>query len=362
MIRMQKVNEMKPEIVFIDGNLNSGGAERIFCTLVRNIDREKYDAEVVITGVPGEMVSLLPEDIKCHYLNIRRSRYAFFHLGKLLKRIKPDAVFSVAPTSMQAAWLARFIFRMKYRITMRYCLMPKQMIREGFKGSFWEDKISSFIIRRIECVIPEHKYMEEELKEVVKLPDHQLVSVLNPLDEPLINSQIQEPFSFPDNQVNVVAAGRINKEKGFDFLVEAFVKVVKKAPHFHLYIIGKDINNNQAALEEYIRQSGCTDNIHFEGFQFNPYKYFKAADLYVLSSRWEASPNVVFENLYLGQRIVATNCSPILKDILGENGTLVEWGDTDALANAILAYKEYKKECKKFYSLEEFYNTILGVK
>lgn len=352
----------KPKIVFIDGNLNSGGAERIFCTLVRNIDREKYDAEVVITGVPGEMVNLLPEDIKCHYLNIKRSRYAFFHLGKLFKKIKPDAVFSVAHTSMQAAWLARFIFGLKFRISTRYCLMPKQMIREGFRGGFWEDKISDFIIHRIDCVIPEHKYMEEELKEVIKLPANKLVPVLNPLDEPLINKQIQEPFSFPDNQVNVVAAGRINREKGFDFLVEAFAKVVKKDPKFHLYIIGKDINNNQAALEKSIQEWGCAGNIHFEGFQFNPYKYFKAADLYVLSSRWEASPNVVFENLYLGQRIVATNCSPILKDILGANGTLVEWGDTDAMADAILAYKEYKRESKKFYSLDEFYNAILGIK
>ena len=48
---------MKKKIVFIDGNLNPGGAERILCTLIRNIDREKYDVEVIITGRPGDIVA-----------------------------------------------------------------------------------------------------------------------------------------------------------------------------------------------------------------------------------------------------------------------------------------------------------------
>ena len=58
---------------------------------------------------------------------------------------------------------------------------------------------------------------------------------------------------------------------------------------------------------------------------------------------------------------MATDCSPILKDVLGNNGILVPWGDTRQMAHAILNYKQYKEESKKFYSLEDFYNTILTV-
>ena len=354
---------MKKKIVFIDGNLNPGGAERILCTLIRNIDREKYDVEVIITGCPGDMLALLPQDVKCTVLNIRRSRYAFWHLGKILKKIKPDAVFSVSLNSMQAAWLARFIFRLHFRISVRYCLMPKQMIREGFmKPTSLRHRIDSFFLHHVDCVVAEHRYMKEELKEIYHLPDAKLTSVLNPLDEPLIKKQLEEAadFSLPGGQINVVTAGRINREKGFDFLVKAFGEVVKHDSRFHLYIVGKNIGDNQAALESDAIKLGCSGNIHFEGFQENPYKYFKAVDLYVLSSRWEASPNVVFENLYLGKRIVATDCSPILKDVLGNNGILVPWGDIYQMAHAILNYKQYKEESKKFYSLSEFYKVIIG--
>ena len=51
---------MKKKIVFIDGNLNPGGAERILCTLIRNIDREKYDVEVIITGRPRYVSIVAP--------------------------------------------------------------------------------------------------------------------------------------------------------------------------------------------------------------------------------------------------------------------------------------------------------------
>ena len=160
---------MKKKIVFIDGNLNPGGAERILCTLIRNIDREKYDVEVIITGRPGDMLALLPQDVKCTVLNIRRSRYAFWHLGKMLKKIKPDAVFSVSLNSMQAAWLARFIFRLHFKISVRYCLMPKQMIREGFmKPTSLRHRIDSFFLHHVDCVVAEHRYMEEELKEIYR--------------------------------------------------------------------------------------------------------------------------------------------------------------------------------------------------
>ena len=57
---------------------------------------------------------------------------------------------------------------------------------------------------------------------------------------------------------------------------------------------------------------------------------------------------------------MATDCSPILKDVLGNNGMLVPWGDIYQMSHAILNYKQYKEESKKFYSWSEFYKVIVG--
>lgn len=350
------------KIFFVDGNLNAGGAERIFCTLVRNINATKYAVEVIITGRQGEMCSLLPNNIKVTYFNIKRSRYACIDLIKYFIKKKPDAVFCVSYNSAFAVLVAKFFCLRNFRISVRHCQMPRQKIHQGkiILNSI-EFKIKRWLMNKLDCIIAEHKYMAEEIVDVYKFDPSKVCYVLNPVDEQLIDKQIQnESFSFPLNQINVVAAGRISYVKGFDFLINAFSKVIQQNNHFHLYIIGKDTENTQQELKKLAMTKNCINNIHFLGFQINPYIYFNAADIFVLSSKWEASPNVIFENLYLRKRIVSTNCSPILKDIIGTNGVLIEDGDEEAMKEAILNYKEYLPLQYKFNSLEDFYFQIIG--
>jgi len=351
------------KIIFIDGNLNTGGAERILCTLVRNVDSTKYEAQVVITGNSSEMLTLLPEGINCQVLNISRSRYAFLALAKIFLKEKPDAIFTVSIQSASASLLAKILIRGQFCLSMRYCLMPKQMLREGFlKAGSLSFKWQKFLLNRLDVVIAEHNYMAEEIKEVLGLKGDNIVSVTNPLDEELMVQSLLAgvDFSFPAEQINIVAAGRLNREKGFDFLISSFVGVVHQNPKFHLYIIGKNIGDNQASLEKIAQEAGITSHVHFEGYQENPFIYFSKADLFVLSSRWEASPNVIFENLYLGTRIVATDCSPILKDIMGSNGCIVPWGDHEKMKNAILDFQSYIPEKKNPPPLDAFYLAISG--
>jgi len=351
---------MVKKILFIDGNLNTGGAERILITLIRNAHKYGCEAEVVITGKPGSMCALLPNKVKVTYMNISRSRYAFWALAKYIHKSKPDSVFSVSYTSALAAVLARPLSGHNYRIVVRHCLMPKHLIENGYLNpKSVGTKISNLLVRKIDCVVPEHKYMQQEMLEVYGNIYKGLHYVLNPLDIDLIEEQRKEKVDFPVGQINIVTAGRIDcKVKGFDYLIQSFAKVVKENKHFHLYIIGMDAFGEQAELEKMAEKLGCGNNVHFEGFQSNPYKYFEAADLYVLSSKFEASPNVVFENLYMGNRIVATSCSPILNDVLGNNGRLVKYLDTEEMAQAILNWEKYDDKSLIYSKIEDFFKVI----
>jgi glycosyltransferase involved in cell wall biosynthesis len=49
------------------------------------------------------------------------------------------------------------------------------------------------------------------------------------------------------------------------------------------------------------------------GFTDNPYPYFKAADFYILSSRYEGFPTVLFEAITLRKNIIATEVSGVKK-------------------------------------------------
>jgi glycosyltransferase involved in cell wall biosynthesis len=83
---------------------------------------------------------------------------------------------------------------------------------------------------------------------------------------------------------------------------------------------------------------GVDRQVDLPGFVENPYPFIRRARAFVLSSRWEGSPNVLVEALALGTPVVATDCPSGPREILagGRFGPLVPVGDPEALAEAIL--------------------------
>ena len=89
---------------------------------------------------------------------------------------------------------------------------------------------------------------------------------------------------------------------------------------------------------------GISEFVKFVGFQANPYKYLKYADVFVLSSIYEGLPNVMLEAMYLGKPVAVTACIPYISQVVrpGVNGYLAPVGDSNALAKAMTEAKDIK--------------------
>jgi glycosyltransferase involved in cell wall biosynthesis len=132
----------------------------------------------------------------------------------------------------------------------------------------------------------------------------------------------------------IVAAGRLTGQKDFPTLLRAFAEL-SAGREVRLIILGEGRDRPQ--LETLVRQLALTDRVRMPGFIANPYPYFARADLFVLSSRWEGSPNVLVEALALGTPVVSTDCPSGPREILrgGACGRLVPVGDHAAMARAM---------------------------
>jgi glycosyltransferase involved in cell wall biosynthesis len=134
----------------------------------------------------------------------------------------------------------------------------------------------------------------------------------------------------------IVGVGRLTRQKDFPTLLQAFALVCRKQPS-RLVIFGE--GRGRAELVEMALQLGVQERVDFPGFVPNPYKYLQRASLFVLSSAWEGSPNVLTEALSLGIPVVATDCPSGPREIL-QNGLvapLVPVGNPEKLATAMLA-------------------------
>ena len=149
-------------------------------------------------------------------------------------------------------------------------------------------------------------------------------------------------------------------QKGYDRLLKIVKKLNEDNLIFDLWIIG--VGSEEEKLKKYIDNNDL-ENVKLLGYQENPYKYIKKADIFVCSSRAEGFSTVVSEAVILGKTIVTTECSG-MREILGKNaeyGIICKNEEKDLYENLkrvlenkkIFEYYQNKiKERKNFFDMK----------
>lgn len=132
----------------------------------------------------------------------------------------------------------------------------------------------------------------------------------------------------------LVSLGRLEPQKNYALLIEAFALLRKKRT-CRLIIFGE--GSLRASLEAQITEAGLGSDVDLPGYTTNPFAVLRAADLFVLSSHWEGLPTVAIEALACGTRVVSTENSTGVRQIVAtpEAGELVPCNDVLALSAAM---------------------------
>ena len=155
---------------------------------------------------------------------------------------------------------------------------------------------------------------------------------------------IKVPNAIPNLEVNnniekkkqIIAAGRLVPQKGFDLLIKASPKIFEKHPDWVLKIYGK--GRQEHYLQELINKYGLNNNIFLMGPSKNIEEQMAESEIYVLSSRYEGFGMVIIESMEMGTPVVSFDCPEGPKEIIENevDGILVENGNLDKLANQVI--------------------------
>jgi glycosyltransferase involved in cell wall biosynthesis len=132
----------------------------------------------------------------------------------------------------------------------------------------------------------------------------------------------------------IITVGSLKEEKNHRLLIRSFAAAFAGGTA-KLMILGEGALRRE--LETLAGELGVGGQVLLPGFAANPWPYYAAADLFVLSSDYEGFPLVLIEALRSGLPIVSTDCESGPREILegGSYGTLVPVGDAQALARAL---------------------------
>lgn len=138
--------------------------------------------------------------------------------------------------------------------------------------------------------------------------------------------------------------GRLERQKGVKYLIDAIRILSDESPSIYALIIGDE--KEEDALKKYADSLNC--NVIFLGWKDNASQYFSIFDMFVLPSLWEGMPNVILEAMWNEMPVIATKVggnAEIIED--GKTGFLIEPGNSQALAEKILeviSLSESKKQ------------------
>lgn len=148
----------------------------------------------------------------------------------------------------------------------------------------------------------------------------------------------------PDGARMLLAVGTKPHQKGFDRLISAFLRLAEEHPEWHLVILGLDpagASHHRAVADLLARRQAdplLRRRLHCPGPVGNVADWYAAADLFVLSSRYEGFPNVLLEAMASGCACLACACPTGPDEIIshGHDGWLLPaQADPDQLAGGL---------------------------
>jgi glycosyltransferase involved in cell wall biosynthesis len=130
-------------------------------------------------------------------------------------------------------------------------------------------------------------------------------------------------------------AGRLDPQKQPDWLLERMPAVFQRLPNHDLVVAGEGPMRDK--LRQLANELGVAERIHFVGWQVDMPGLLAAADLVVLTSRWEGMPNILLEAMAAARTIVTTDVHGA-RELLKDNAQLqiTPSGDANAFVDAVV--------------------------
>jgi glycosyltransferase involved in cell wall biosynthesis len=329
------------KIAIVVHDLKGGGAEKMMVRLANGLANLGDDVSLVLLTQGGVNKSNVDDSVHLVELKSARTALAASNLRQYLKQNKPDKIISALTHVNVIAILACFSLG----------LLKKLFVSE--RNAFSLDKLVSneklikiayFIAPWLYRFIPNpviavSKGVAQDLVDTTIVNQASVTNAPNPvLDDDFLNVKYNLPTHpwLEDKTIpTLVAAGRLAPQKGFDILISA-MKVVNQQLDCRLIIFGE--GELRSEFEAQITQMGLTERVALPGYVTEPLNEMAAADLFVLSSRFEGSPNALVEAMSTGVKVLATDCPHGPDEILksGDIGFITEVESVDALSEAIL--------------------------
>lgn len=336
----------KIKLLVVGITMNCAGTEKSFLSFADCLDFDKYEVDLLLAKKEGLFLGLLPKEINV----IEMEKYGdMFTLtganaAKVIARdfIKksPLTLFEVLPYFVKTVLFPKkrsFTAMRLWVHMMRH--FPEIKKEYDVAVAYWGDKTMFYMVDKVRAkkkiawlhfdyanpprddglygryfsacdkIVTVSDKIDSSLKQ--KLPDiaDRCVMMENIQNTRLIRQMAESADTFNDDfdGKRILTVGRVSEQKGYDFALDALIRLVKDGYNVRWYVLGGGDEADINALTARANENGVGDRLVFLGTTKNPYGYVKDCDIYAQPSRHEGKPISVEEAKILCKPIYVSN-------------------------------------------------------
>nr|WP_271977998.1 glycosyltransferase [Rubripirellula sp.] len=299
------------KLVCIIPTLEGGGAERVMAALCSQLTQREHQVTLITLDGGGNERHQVDPSVKRIWLGVMGQQSGRFGrltgfwrriltLRKAIKDEQPDVVLAFCDQMNITSLIATT------RLGIAVVISERSDPRQQKLPRIWEN-LRRLTYRKAAKVI----VLSEPIAEYLATTCHAKVVV--------IPSAIDTPDAMSDralavNNQQIIAMGRLEWEKGFDRLIDAFTEVADSHPDWTLKILGEGSQRPQ--LEKQISKADLANRISMPGWRQTPWKELNSATFFVLPSRYEGFPSALMETMARGIPSLAVDCDSGPREII----------------------------------------------
>ena len=351
---------IKKRLLFVNGHLNVGGVEKSLVDLVKAIDYDKYEVDLVLFEELGDYIDEIPKSVNIKFYDLTNTYGAFFKC--ILSNLKPNKfkylfiriifnlkrIFGVGAISLLKSLfkdLGTYDYAIAYRIGIcsefvAYIVDAKKKISWWHHGSYdynqKQTKTIDQVYDKFDYVVSVSQGCKDMILENVNISPQKIVVIPNIIDFEDIQKKSLEKIEdnlFDKDFINIVSIGRLSPEKGMINCVLSCKQLIDLGYKIKWFLIGDGVEYEKIKTE--IENNKLEGYVFLLGRKKNPYSYLRHADIYVHPSYVESMSITVLEAMCLDKPVVVARSigpSEFIRD--GENGLLVD-ASVDGIVNGV---------------------------
>lgn len=327
-------------------NSNLGGGEKHTLSLVKNLSRKGFDF-------------YLATNCKVLIEEFSKRKYYFQKVWLGLEPVSIKGLFVFTITLPYTFWRILFLllkYRIKHKTNILYCLnltekllatIPAKLL--GYK-IFWMEhlriekwlkqnpyRLFYILLSKLVTTITVSNSVKNQLVDL-GLKGDKIKVIYNGINTDKFVNQSSKINHQPPNKVIIGSVGRLNTEKGMNYLIKAFKNIFRKYPDAQLQIAGS--GPEEESLKNLVKDLNIENSVKFLGYipDEKMAEFYNNIDIFALTPiRRESFGIAVAEAGACEKPVVVTNISGLMEVVeSNKTGLIVESKNIKAIAFALI--------------------------